>query len=147
MFGKNTSKRERVHIAEVAMGSGLDYFAASTASEGSDRASFLVLAHRQLAGSAVVWAEAQKEDKSLYDQYLTAEHLTDTIGSEIRRLVEKGLAAGADEPFPFDQGLRERTQAHVAGGLGVDSLSVGAEAAWTQPFLNVYHGPPASTSD
>lgn len=141
MFGRKTTKQELIHIAEVSMGSGLDYLAASTASEGGDRATFLVLAQRQLAGSAVVWAQAQKEDKSLHDKYLVAEYLTATIGCEIRRLVEKGLVAGADEPFPFDQGLRERNQASVTGGLGVDSLRVGAEAAWRQPFLNVYRGP------
>ena len=141
MFGRKTTTRERIHIAEVSMGSALDYLAASTVSEGGDRATFLVLAHRQLATSAVVWAQAQKEDKALYARYLTAEVLANAIGSEIRRLVEKGLAAGADEPFPFDQDLRERTQRYVTGGLGVDSLKVGAEAAWEGPFLNVHRDP------
>lgn len=140
MFSRRSRKGDLVHIADVTQGSAHDYLAASFESQGSERAAFLVLAHTQLTAASAFWAQAMKEDKSLGPRYEGVDSLEQTLRFEVYGLVDKGLSAASDEPFPCDDTLRGTLQQVIAQHRGPDfpvALQIGAQAAWENPFSNV----------
>lgn len=138
MFGKKLSTKQLANIANVSMGSGLDYFTAAVASKDAERAGFLILAHTQAVTSASVWALVTKDDKSYQDQAETAVRVENSLRVELLWLVEKGIAAGAGETFPSEENLRQLSEESSPGRPR--ALDIGLEKAWDGPFANVYVG-------
>lgn len=137
MFGKKMSKDTMAHIAEVSLGSGLDYFHAAVRSGRSERAAFLVLAHVQSAGAALLYAQLQSEDKSFKDRFEFTGLLERSLRYEVFRLAEVGATAGSG-PFPTDELLRETADRSLSRGDEPVALKLGTQTCWEGPFANVH---------
>ena len=138
MFGKKALSHDTiVHIAEVSEGSGMDYFAAALRSEGSDRAAYLVLAHLQVASSAMLWAQAAQQDESLASSAERAASLEKRLRSQLFQFTAQCFAANPAAPFPDDEVLK--VMAERTTSFEPVALKIGVQAAWEAPFANVHN--------
>lgn len=137
---------EQIHIANVAEGSSLDYFAAAVGSTGEPAAAYLLLAHMQAVSSVALWAGVLRSDRSREKDLDRVSILEQDLRYELLLCMRGTGHLEANGPFPATGTLPSMVDV-LQESVGKDfprALSIGVQESWERPFSNVYQGPPQS---